>query len=130
MAPAEFFFKRHYLAVLVCLFVVTHFLVHKVEVEKAKSGGGDADGLFTTKLTEKGDGTFLVGYTTQRAGTYHLHVSLGLASPVPIHGSPFELTVLPGPLSPAHCELTMPTAAPLDHNARGSEKHPDAQVRA
>ena len=74
---------------------------------------GLADGAFTHKVVDKGDGTFVVQYSTQRAGTYRLHVTLGLASPVEIHGSPFTLKIEPGPISAAQCELTTPLLTPL-----------------
>ena len=74
---------------------------------------GKADGAFTWKVVDKGDGTFHVNYATERAGSYRLHVTLGLAQPVEIHGSPFVLQVEPGPVSAAQCELTAPLTTPL-----------------
>ena len=78
--------------------------------EKGAKGGADSE--FVHKVVDKGDGTFAVSYTTQRAGCYRLHVTLGLASPVEIHGSPFTLNVEPGGVSAAQCELTAPLTTP------------------
>lgn len=84
--------------------------------------GGTADSYFTTKVVDKGDGTFNVSYTTQRAGSYKLHVTLGLANPVEIHGSPFELHVGAAGIAAPACELTDPLAAPLGRGVRAEAK--------
>lgn len=69
-------------------------------------------------MVVKGDGTFSVTYTTQRSGRYRLHVTLGLAAPVEIHGSPFELNVAPAGMAAPSCELTDPAATPLGASVR------------
>ena len=75
--------------------------------------GGTADQYFTQKVVDKNDGTFVVQYATQRAGTYKLHVTLGVHSPVEIHGSPFELHVAPAAIAAPSCELTDAMTTPL-----------------
>ena len=73
-------------------------------------------------MVVKGDGTFSVTYTTQRSGRYRLHVTLGLAAPVEIHGSPFELNVAPAGIAAPSCELTDPAATPLGASVRAEAK--------
>ena len=83
-------------------------------------------------MVVKGDGTFSVTYTTQRSGRYRLHVTLGLAAPVEIHGSPFELNVAPAGMAAPSCELTDPAATPLGASVRAEanvQRGADGDIR-